>query len=135
MLKNARVNASLPAKDLARAKAFYADKLGLTPVREGPEGLASFLFYEVAAGDRFLIFQSRGTPSGQHTQMGFEVDDIAREVKDLRARGVVFEEYDSPGLKTVDGIAEAGGAKSAWFKDSEGNMIAVVQPAAVPAAR
>ena len=135
MLKNARVNASLPAKDLAQAKAFYAEKLGLTPVREGPEGLASFLFYEVAAGDRFLIFQSRGTPSGQHTQMGFEVDDIAREVKDLRARGVVFEEYDAPGLKTVDGIAEGGGAKSAWFKDSEGNMIAIVQPAAVSAAR
>ena len=135
MLKNARVNASLPAKDLARAKAFYADKLGLTPVREGPQGLASFLFYEVAGGDRFLIFQSAGTPSGQHTQMGFQVDDVAREVKDLRAAGVVFEEYDSPGLKTVDGIAEMGGAKSAWFKDSEGNMIAIVQPAAVPAAR
>src|SRR5207245_8233011 len=112
MLKNARVNASLPAKDLAQAKAFYAEKLGLTPVREGPEGLASFLFYEVAAGDRFLIFQSRGTPSGQHTQMGFEVDDIAREVKDLGARGVVFEEYDSPGLRTVDGSAEAGWAES-----------------------
>ncbi len=135
MLKNARVNAALPAKDLARARAFYAEKLGLTPVREGPEGLASFLFYEVAAGDRFLIYQTAGTPSGQHTQMGFEVDDIAGEVKDLRGRGVVFEEYDSPGLKTVDGIAEAGGATSAWFKDSEGNMIAVVQPAAVPAAR
>jgi catechol 2,3-dioxygenase-like lactoylglutathione lyase family enzyme len=135
MLKNARVNASLPAKDLARARAFYADKLGLVPVREGPQGLASFLFYEVAAGDRFLIFQSAGTPSGQHTQMGFQVDDIAGEVKDLRARGVVFEAYDSPGLKTVDGIAEAGGAKSAWFKDSEGNMIAVVQPAAVSVTR
>jgi catechol 2,3-dioxygenase-like lactoylglutathione lyase family enzyme len=126
MLKNARLNASLPAKDLARARAFYADKLGLVPVREGPQGLASFLFYEAAQGDRFLIF---------HTQMGFEVDDIAREVKDLRARGVVFEEYDSPGLKTVDGIAEGGGAKSAWFKDSEGNLIAIVQPAVVPAAR
>ncbi len=135
MLKNARVNASLPATDLARAKPFYADKLGLTPVREGPQGLASFLFYEVAGGDRFLIFQSAGTPSGQHTQMGFEVEDIAREVKDLRAGGVVFEEYDSPGLKTVNGIAEMGGGKSAWFKDSEGNMIAIVQPAAVPAAR
>lgn len=135
MLKNARVNASLPAKDLARARAFYADKLGLLPVREGPEGLASFLFYEVAAGDRFLIYQTAGTASGQHTQMGFEVEDIAGEVKDLRARGVVFEEYDWPGLKTVDGIAEAGGAKSAWFKDSEGNMVAVVQPAAVAVTR
>ncbi len=135
MLKNARVNAALPAKDLARARAFYADKLELTPVREGPEGLASFLFYEVAAGDRFLVYQTAGTASGQHTQMGFEVDDIAGEVKDLRAHGVVFEEYDSPGLKTVNSIAEAGGAKSAWFKDSEGNMIAVVQPAAVTAAR
>src|SRR5207245_10297932 len=104
MLKNARVNASLPAKDLAQAKAFYAEKLGLTPVREGPEGLASFLFYEVAAGDRFLIFQSRGTPSGQHTQMDFEVDDIACEDKDLRARGGVFDEYDAPVLKSIDSI-------------------------------
>ncbi len=131
ILKNARVNASLPAKDLARAKAFYADKLGLTPVREGWEGLT----YEVAEGDRFLIYQTAGTASGQYTQMGFQVGDIAGEVKDLRGRGVVFEEYDSPGLKTDNGIAQAGPAKCAWFKDSEGNLILVVEPPAVPVAR
>jgi len=131
MLKNASVNASLPAKDLARAKAFYADKLGLTPVREGPDGLT----YEVAGGGRFLIFPSGGSASGTHTQMGFQVEDIASEVKDLQARGLVFEEYDSPGFKTVNAIADVGTAKAAWFKDSEGNMIAVVQPVAVAAAR
>jgi predicted enzyme related to lactoylglutathione lyase len=77
-----------------------------------------------------------GAPSGTHTQMGFAVADIAGEVKALKSKGVTFEEYDFPGLKTKDSIAEApDGAQAAWFKDTEGNMLTIVQPARVPAGR
>ncbi|MGH2753640.1 MAG: VOC family protein [Actinomycetota bacterium] len=123
MLSEARVQATLPAQDLDRARSFYADKLGLKPVEESPAGL----IYECGEGTRFLVFPSSGMPSGDHTQMGFGVTDITAEVEDLRADGVVFEEYDFPGMKTVNGIAEVGGDMGAWFKDSEGNLIAVFQ--------
>ncbi len=68
-----------------------------------------------------------GAASGAHTQVGFRVDDIEAEVGQLRDKGVVFEEYDFPGLKTENGIAQIGPGRSAWFKDSEGNLIAIVQ--------
>ncbi len=134
MLKQARVAATLPAQDLKRAKAFYAEKLGLTPTREeaGPGGGA---IYEFADGTGFLLFESSGKPSGTHTQLGFEVDDVHGEVKDLKARGVRFEEYDTPPLKTVDGVAEVGGNKAAWFKDSEGNLIGIALRVTVGATR
>ena len=128
MLKNGRVASRLPAQDLARAKAFYAEKLGLEPVEEREGGLR----YVCAAGE-FALFESAGTASGDHTQMGWDVDDIEATVRDLRARGVVFEEYDLPGLKTVDGIADiagnypskGSGERGAWFRDSEGNMLGI----------
>jgi catechol 2,3-dioxygenase-like lactoylglutathione lyase family enzyme len=130
MLKNGRVVARLPAQDLGRARAFYADKLGLYPVEEREGGLR----YEGAAGE-FALFESAGTASGTHTQMGWEVDDIDATVAGLRSRGVVFEEYDLPGLKTVDGIADiegnypskGTGERGAWFRDSEGNMLGIGQ--------
>jgi hypothetical protein len=82
------------------------------------------------------VFESAGRPSGSHTQMMWEVDDIEATVRDLRSRGVVVEEYDRPGLKTVDGIAEiegqypskGSGERSAWFRDSEGNMLGIGEP-------
>src|SRR5688572_18890935 len=95
MLAQARVAGRLPAQDLERARAFYAEKLGLEPVEERPGGLR----YVFAAGE-FALFQSAGAAAGNHTQMGWEVDDIDTTVRELRARGVVFEEYDLPGLKT-----------------------------------
>jgi catechol 2,3-dioxygenase-like lactoylglutathione lyase family enzyme len=91
MLKNGRVATRLPARNLERAKAFYAAKLGLEPVEEREGGLR----YVCAAGE-FALFESAGSASGDHTQMGWEVDDIEATVRDLRARGVVFEEYDFP---------------------------------------
>src|SRR4029434_7031445 len=100
MLQNGRVPTRLPAQDLGQARAFYADKLGLHPVEERDGGLR----YVGAAGE-FALFESSGAASGDHTQMGGEVADIEATVSDLRSRGVVFEEYDLPGLKTVDGIA------------------------------
>jgi catechol 2,3-dioxygenase-like lactoylglutathione lyase family enzyme len=130
MIKQARASAMLPAQDLERAKAFYRDKLGMTPAQEGDP--MSGLVYELSGGTSFSVFQSSGAASGTHTQLALEVQDMDAAVKDLRARGLKFEEYDSPGLKTVDGIAEIAGTKAAWFKDSEGNLIAVGLP--VPAA-
>jgi catechol 2,3-dioxygenase-like lactoylglutathione lyase family enzyme len=131
MLRDGRIAARLPAQDLERARAFYAEKLGLEPVEERPGGLR----YQCASGE-FALFQSTGAPSGKHTQMGWEVDDIEATVAELRSRGVVFEEYDIPGLETVDGIAniegnypsKGTGERAAWFRDSEGNMLGVGEP-------
>jgi catechol 2,3-dioxygenase-like lactoylglutathione lyase family enzyme len=131
MLKNGRVATRLPAQDLERARAFYGDKLGLEPVEEREGGLR----YICAAGE-FALFESSGAASGDHTQMGWEVEDIDVTVRELRARGVVFEDYDVPGLKTVDGIADiegnypskGSGERGAWFRDSEGNLLGIGQP-------
>ena len=132
MLENGAVATRLPAQDLERARAFYAEKLGLQPAEERPGGL----LYRCARGE-FALFQTDGAPSGSHTQMAWQVDDIDAVVTQLRARGVVFEDYDTPGLATVGGIAEVtgnypskGGAgeRAAWFKDSEGNLLAIGQP-------
>ena len=123
MLANCPIHATLPATDLERAKRFYTEKLGLSPESEAPGGI----FYRCGAGTRFLVFPSGGTASGAHTQLGWTVDDIEAEVANLKARGVVFEEYDSPYLKTVDSVALAGPIKAAWFKDSEGNLLGLVQ--------
>ena len=99
------------------------------------EQRAGGLRYVCAAGE-FAIFISAGVQSGTHTQMGWEVDDIETTVRELRARGVTFEEYDLPGLRTVDGIAEIAGnypskgtgERGAWFHDSEGNLLGIGQP-------
>src|SRR5687768_3076135 len=103
-LRDGRVATRLPAQDLDRARAFYAERLGLEPVDERPGGL----LYRVG-GSEFALFLSAGRPSGEHTQMGFEVEDIEATVAELRARGVVFEDYDAPGLRTRDGIADIEG--------------------------
>ena len=131
MLRDGRIAARLPAQDLERARAFYAEKLGLEPTEEREGGL----LYVFSNGE-FGLFESAGAASGEHTQMGWEVDDIEATVADLRSRGVVFEEYDLPGLRTVDGIAEiegnypskGTGERAAWFRDSEGNMLGIGQP-------
>jgi catechol 2,3-dioxygenase-like lactoylglutathione lyase family enzyme len=123
MLSECPIHAALPATDLERARRFYADKLGLTPESEGPDGL----FYRCGEVTRFLVFPSGGTASGTHTQMTWNTPDIEAAVADLKARGLVFEEYDTPEVKTVNGVATLGESKGAWFKDSEGNMLALGQ--------
>jgi catechol 2,3-dioxygenase-like lactoylglutathione lyase family enzyme len=122
MLSGAHIHTTLPCQDLERARAFYRDKLGLEPVTESPAGM----FYEVGGG-RFFLFTSRGMPSGSHTQMGYRVADIDAEVRELRARGLEFEMYDFPGFDRETAIADVGGVRSAWFKDSEGNLLGIVQ--------
>jgi catechol 2,3-dioxygenase-like lactoylglutathione lyase family enzyme len=120
----------LPAQDLTRARAFYAEKLGLHPVEERPGGLR----YE-CGGHSFALFESSGRPSGDHTQMAWEVEDLPAVIALLRARGVVFEEYDLAGLQTVDGIVDIEGnypskgigERGAWFRDSEGNLLGIGQ--------
>ena len=127
----ASVATRLPAQDLDRARRFYAEKLGLEPVESRPGGLR----YHCGTG-AFALFESSGRPSGEHTQMAWQVDDIESVVAELRNRGVVFEEYDVPGLRTTDSIAEVAGnypslggvgERAAWFRDSEGNLLAVGQ--------
>jgi catechol 2,3-dioxygenase-like lactoylglutathione lyase family enzyme len=130
-LKHGRVATRLPAQDLNRARAFYAEKLGLEPEEEREGGLRY-----VCGGGEFALFESAGAASGDHTQMGWEVDDIEAAVRELRSRGVELEQYDLPGLRTVDGIAEiegnypskGSGERAAWFRDSEGNMLGIGEP-------
>jgi catechol 2,3-dioxygenase-like lactoylglutathione lyase family enzyme len=121
----------LPAQDLDRARTFYAEKLGLHPAEERPGGL----LYR-CGGTRFVLFASSGRSSGDHTQMAWTVDDIEAVVTELRGRGVEFEEYDFPGLRTVNGIVDVAGnypsagtgERGAWFRDSEGNLLGIGQP-------
>lgn len=130
-LADGAVATRLPAQDLGRARRFYAEKLGLEPVEERPGGL----LYRARSG-AFALFESAGGPSGEHTQMGWEVDDLEATVRELRGRGVAFEEYDLPGLATLNGIAEIAGnypskggigERAVWFRDSEGNMLGIGQ--------
>ena len=132
MFEDSKVAARIPVQDLQRARTFYAQKLGLEPSEESPGDL----LYRCGEAE-FVLFESAGAGSGHHTQMGWEVEDIEATVEWLRGRGVVFEEYDFPGLRTVNGIAEVAGnypskggvgEKAAWFRDSEGNLFGIGQP-------
>ena len=97
--------------------------LGFTPFEVNPVAV----LYSAGEGTTFAVTRSSGKASGSHTQMGFTVTDIDAEVADLKRRGVVFEEYDLPTLKTVGGVAVTGAGKAAWFFDPEGNMIGLIQ--------
>ncbi len=123
MLKNAPIVPYIPASDVGRARKFYEEKVGLVPREETDGGVV----YE--CGDRSWIFlyPSAGAGTSKASQAFWQVDDLEAEVAELKARGVVFEEYDMPGIKTVNGIVTAGGARAAWFKDTEGNILAVIQ--------
>jgi catechol 2,3-dioxygenase-like lactoylglutathione lyase family enzyme len=132
VLKDGRVATRIPVRDLARARRFYSERLGLEPSEERPGGL----LYRCAGGE-FALFESAGSSPGTFTQMGWDVDDIEATVADLRARGVEFEDVDLPGLRTVDGIADVQGnypskggkgERAAWFRDLDGNMFGIGQP-------
>ena len=123
MLSDAAVLTTLPVSDLERAKRFYREKLTLRPVQELPQGL----LYECADGGRFLLYQTSAQSPSEHTQMSFVVSDIEGEIGDLKSDGVSFEKYDRPDLSTVGSIAYTRSAESAWFRDSEGNLIGITQ--------
>ncbi len=123
MLQRSPMYAYLPAKDVARARKFYEEKLGFKPKEESAGGVV----YEFAGHTACFLYPTPNAGTSKASQAFWEVDDVEREVTELKARGVMFEEYDVPGLKTVNSIATGGGAKTAWFRDSEGNILAVVQ--------
>jgi predicted enzyme related to lactoylglutathione lyase len=122
MLKDAPVRAYIPALDLARARRFYEGLVGLKPKQEYAGGV----IYECGGAEVFL-YPTPNAGTSRASQAFWQVKDLEAEVKELKAHGVKFEEYDYPGLKTVDSIATGHGAKTAWFKDTEGNIMAVSQ--------
>jgi catechol 2,3-dioxygenase-like lactoylglutathione lyase family enzyme len=122
MLSNFRIEARIPTQDLARARRWYAEKLGLEAVEEREGGLR----YEGASGV-FCLYASAGVSDGSFTQAGFYVDDLEATVAVLRERGVVFEEYEGMrgGIMDIRGNypSKGSGERAAWFRDSEGNLI------------
>ena len=124
MLKITDSFATLPAQDIQRARKFYEQKLGMTPVMVTPDGGA---IYKTGEATAFSVFPSMGKASGDHTQITLRVPDVTSTVGELKKSGVKFEEYDSPGFKTVDGIAGIGDDQGAWFKDTEGNLLVLIQ--------
>ncbi|RBY81294.1 VOC family protein [Blastococcus sp. TF02-09] len=125
MLNTSRVEANIPAADLGRARAFYADTLGLKPTRE-LAGAA--LTYETDGGTAFSIYETAYAGQAGHTIAQWHVTDIESEVRDLKARGVTFEVYDMPGVRWDGEIAALEGlGRAAWFKDSEGNIMCIDQ--------
>lgn len=124
MLQRSPLYAYIPAKDVSRARAFYEEKLGLTPKAEVADGVV----YEFAGGTACFLYPTPNAGTSQASQAFWQVDDIEREVAELAERGVVFETYDMPGERSADGvIVTAKGASAAWFKDSEGNILALIQ--------
>ena len=123
MLANSKATFMLPVVEMSRARRFYEEVLGLPGPQVLPGGQA---VYETG-GARFALY-ARPTPTtADHTALTFEVQDIGAEMKGLRSRGVKFEEYDLPGLKTEDGVCVLGAEKAAWFKDPEGNILCLHQ--------
>lgn len=125
MLTNSRVSAILPAVDIARARKFYEEKLGLKVKKEISDVWGGGVQYDCGSGTTLYVYPRHEATKAEHTAAGFKVDDLDAEVAELKSKGVVFEEYDMPGLKTVNGIAEIGGEKAAWFKDPEGNILVI----------
>ena len=123
MLQRAPLYAYIPAKDVVRARAFYEQTLGFEPKRE----VAGGVMYEFGDGTGCFLYPTPNAGTSKASQAFWQVDDLEREVAELKARGVRFEEYDTPGLKTKDGIVTSRGNKAAWFKDTEGNILALVQ--------
>ena len=127
MLQNQPMYTYIPARDVARARRFYEDKVGLKPKLEIMGGVA----YEFGKNTAAFIYDAGDNAGTNRASQAFwSVEDVATEVAQLRARGVEFEEYDPDeigGLTMKDGIAEGGGTKAAWFKDTEGNIMALIQ--------
>ena len=122
MLSTAPIRAYIPASDVARARKFYEQKVGLTP----KEDYAGGVIYE-CGGSEVFMYPTPNAGTSRASQAFWQVDDVEAEVAELKARGVVFEEYNMPGLVTKNSIAVGGGAKTAWFKDTEGNILAISQ--------
>jgi len=121
MLTNASVTTMLPVKDMARARAFYEGCLGLRAGNLKPDGK----FEYVVGGSTLALFPKAEGTRAEHTAISFRVTDIAQSIAELERAGVVFEDYDLPGFKTVDHVCVLGSEKAAWFKDTEGNYLCI----------
>ena len=127
MLSSNKVSAVLCSTDLDRSREFYEGKLGLTL---SPETVPNHLVFAGADGTTVLVYGRPGPNQADHPQVRFWSADVEKDVAELAARGVVFEDYDFPALKTVGHVATTAGlGKSAWFKDPDGNTLALFQPA------
>ena len=124
MLKSFPLYAYIPARDMARARRFYEDKLGLAPQQQ----VAGGVVYAFAAGTACFLYPTPNAGTSKASQAYWAVDDVDAEIAQLKSRGVVFEDYpEMEGERSAQGALTAGGAKAAWFKDSEGNILALVQ--------
>jgi len=121
MLTDHRAYATIPAANMDRAKTWYKDKLGLTPASEDQNGA----IYHVGGGTGFLLYPTPNAGKAPNTLMSFGSTNVEDDVRDLKSHGVVFEEYDMPGLKTVNSIASMGMYHAAWFRDADGNILAI----------
>ena len=122
MLGSSKLLATIPAVDIQRAEEFYTRVLDLSVALRPQEGV---LILEAGAGTQIMIYE-REVTKAEHTAATFEVKDLERVVDDLTAKGVQFEQYDFDDFKTDQrGIAEMEGAKMAWLKDPEGNILAL----------
>jgi catechol 2,3-dioxygenase-like lactoylglutathione lyase family enzyme len=123
MLAGRNIRATIAVSDIERARSFYEETLGMQPPRELADGN---VLYE-SGGSSFVVYASPSAGTSQVTVAAWEVDDAEAEVSELRSKGISFEEYDFPGLKTENGIATMGSIRGAWFKDPDGNILGVYQ--------
>lgn len=119
-LSTARASAVLPAEDISRARDFYHSTLGFA-VEDMPGH--QFMIH-AGGGSEVLVYETSHT-TAHHTAAAFMVDDLESTMSDLRAHGICFEDYDLPGLKTVNGVASMDVGTTAWFTDTEGNIVAI----------
>jgi catechol 2,3-dioxygenase-like lactoylglutathione lyase family enzyme len=123
MLQDSPMYSYIPATDVDRARQFYEKKLGFVPKEEVGGGVV----YQFGGGTACFLYPTPNAGTSKASQAFWQVDDIEREVAELVARGVEFEDYDMPGEKSPSGVVTDGGAKAAWFKDTEGNIMALIQ--------
>ena len=123
MLTNSHMTTILPVVEVDRARRFYEDKLGFRPKQE----VAGGVVYEFGDETACFLYPTPNAGTSRASQAFWQVDNVEREVAELKARGVEFEHYDMPGEKSPSGVITAGGAKAAWFKDSEGNILAIIE--------
>jgi catechol 2,3-dioxygenase-like lactoylglutathione lyase family enzyme len=121
-----RISAVLCSSDLARSREFYEQVVRLTL---SAETIPNHLLFDSGDGTTLLVYGRPAPNKADHTQVRFWSDDVERDVRELEGRGVTFEDYDFPTLKTVNHVATTAGiGKSAWFKDPDGNTLALFQP-------
>jgi len=122
MLGKADATPMLAVKDLDRARKFYEGKLGLKEVDDFGEG------FLLKSGDTQLnVYRSEFAGTNKATALTFDVDDIESEVRDLKDKGIFFEQYDVEGLTAKGDIYEGEGMKTAWFKDPDGNILSLIE--------